>query len=87
MSENLDANTLKQLSKMKNVDEIDAALAQDGSIKNDGTILFSPEQILRMDWLCENVIGRIPVLGEILPECYKVMQEIGIYRDTFSIAE
>ena len=62
-------------------------VAQDGSIKNDGTILFSPEQILRMDWLCENVIGRIPVLGEILPECYKVMQEIGIYRDTFSIAE
>ena len=35
MSENLDANTLKQLSKMKNVDEIDAALAQDGSIKNE----------------------------------------------------
>ena len=62
-------------------------VAQDGSIKNDGTILFSPEQILRMDWLCENVIGRIPVPGEILPECYKVMQEIGIYRDTFSIAE
>ena len=62
-------------------------VAQDGSIKNDGTILFSPEQILRMDWLCENVIGRIPVPGEILPECYKVMQEIGICRDTFSIAE
>ena len=62
-------------------------VAQDGSIKNDGTILFSPEQILRMDWLCENVIGRIPVPGEILPECYKVIQEIGIYRDTFSIAE
>ena len=62
-------------------------VAQNGSIKNDGTILFSPEQILRMDWLCENVIGRIPVPGEILPECYKVMQEIGIYRDTFSIAE
>ena len=62
-------------------------VAQDGSIKNDGTILFSPEQILRMDWLCENIIGRIPVPGEILLECYKVMQEIGIYRDTFSIAE
>lgn len=62
-------------------------VAQDGSIKNDGTILFSPEQILRMDWLCENVIGRIPVPGEILPECYKVIQEIGIYRDTFSIEE
>ena len=62
-------------------------VAQDGSIKNDGTILFSPEQILRMDWICENVVGCIPVPGEILPECYKVMQEIGIYRDTFSIAE
>ncbi len=35
MSENLDLNTLKQLSKMKNVDEVDAALSSDGSIKNE----------------------------------------------------
>ena len=82
------ANLLYVAVKRGHIDPFGRKIvAQDGSIKNDGTILFSPEQILRMDWLCENVIGRIPVPGEILPECYKVMQEIGIYRDTFSIAE
>ncbi|MBO4449238.1 MAG: hypothetical protein J5777_01495 [Clostridiales bacterium] len=35
MSENMDINTLKALSKMKSVDEVDAALAGDSSIKNE----------------------------------------------------
>ncbi|MBO4680486.1 MAG: hypothetical protein J5623_01135 [Clostridiales bacterium] len=35
MSENMDMNTLKALAKMKSVDEVDAALAGDGSIKNE----------------------------------------------------
>jgi hypothetical protein len=35
MSENMDMNTFKALSKMKSVDEVDAALASDGSIKNE----------------------------------------------------
>ena len=35
MSDNFDMNTLRQLSKMKSVDEIDAALSQDNSIKNE----------------------------------------------------
>ena len=35
MSENMDINTLKALSKMKSVDEVDAALAGDNSIKNE----------------------------------------------------
>jgi len=35
MSENMDMNTLKALAKMKSVDEVDAALAGDGGIKNE----------------------------------------------------
>ncbi len=35
MSDNLDMNTIRQLSKMKSVDEVDAALLQDNSIKNE----------------------------------------------------
>ena len=35
MSENIDMNTLKQLAKMKSVDEVDAALSGDNSIKNE----------------------------------------------------
>ena len=35
MSENIDMNTLKQLAKMKSVDEVDAALSGDSGIKNE----------------------------------------------------
>ena len=55
--------------------------AQDGSVKNDGTAGFTSEQILRMDWLCDNVIGTIPAFEEILPDSRKMVQELGIYRD------
>ena len=56
-------------------------VAQDGSIKNDGTIAFTPEQLLRMDWLCDNVIGEIPAYEDILPISQKMVRELGIYRD------
>jgi len=59
-------------------------IAQDGSIKNDGTAGFSSEQILRMDWLCENVVGTIPTVEEILPVSRKMVEELGIYRDKIS---
>ena len=35
-------------------------VAQDGTVKNDGTTTFTPDQLLHMDWLCDNVIGDIP---------------------------
>ena len=57
-------------------------IAQDGSVKNDGTHRFTPEQILHMDWLCENVIGEIPPYEEILPISRNMVRELGIYRDT-----
>ena len=56
-------------------------IAQDGTVKNDGTAVFTPEQILRMDWLCENIIGTIPAADEILPISQKMVRELGIYRD------
>ena len=59
--------------------------AQDGSIKNDGTAFFSPEQILRMDWLCDNVCGSVPSYETLLPDCRKIVQELGLYRDHISV--
>ena len=56
--------------------------AQDGTLKNDGTHRFSPEELLHMDWLCENVIGDIPPYEEILPVSRNMVRELGIYRDT-----
>ena len=55
--------------------------AQDGTIKNDGTHRFTPEELLHMDWLCENVIGQIPPFEEILPISQNMVWELGLYRD------
>ncbi|MGM9589589.1 MAG: BMP family ABC transporter substrate-binding protein [Faecousia sp.] len=56
-------------------------MAQDGSIKNDGTTTFTPEELIHMDWLCENVIGSIPSFEELLPQSQPLVRELGIYRD------
>ena len=55
--------------------------AQDGSLKNDGSAAFTMEQLLRMDWLCDNIIGTIPKFDEILPVSQAMVRELGIYRD------
>ncbi|MGM9550405.1 MAG: BMP family ABC transporter substrate-binding protein [Faecousia sp.] len=55
--------------------------AQDGSIKSDSTHWFSPEELLHMDWLCDNIIGTIPAFEEILPISQNMVRELGIYRD------
>ena len=56
-------------------------VAQDGTVKNDGTTTFTPEQLLHMDWLCENVIGTIPSFEELQPQSQTLVRELGIYRD------
>ena len=56
-------------------------VAQDGTVKNNGSQRFTPEQILHMDWLCENVIGSIPAYEELLPISQPLVRELGIYRD------
>ena len=56
-------------------------VAQDGSVKSDGTHLFTPEELLRMDWLCDNVVGSIPPFEEILPISQNMVRELGLYRD------
>ena len=56
-------------------------LAQDGTVMNDGTRVFTPGELLRMDWLCENVIGEIPAFDQILPMSQAMVRELGVYRD------
>lgn len=56
-------------------------VAQDGSVKNDGTTTLTPEQLIRMDWLVENVIGDIPPFEEIDLRSQPLIRELGIYRD------
>jgi len=56
-------------------------VAQDGTVKNDGTTTFAPEQLIRMDWLVENVVGEIPPFEEIELRSQPLIRELGIYRD------
>ncbi len=56
-------------------------LDQKGQERNDGSQKFSPEEILRMDWLCENVRGSIPAYEELLPAVKPMVRQLGIYRD------
>ena len=55
--------------------------AQDGTVMNDGSRTFTPDEILHMDWLCENVEGRIPGFDEILPISRAMVRALGVYKD------
>ena len=59
-------------------------LAQDGTVMNDGSRSLSPQEILHMDWLCENVHGQIPDFDQILPMSQAMVRELGIYRDSLA---
>ena len=56
-------------------------VAQDGTVKNDGSRAFTPDELLHMDWLCQNVEGVIPSFDEIEPFAQPMVRELGIYRD------
>ncbi len=56
-------------------------VAQDGTVKNQGDVGFSPEELLHMNWLCENVEGSIPSFDQVQPFAQAMVRELGIYRD------
>lgn len=55
--------------------------AQDGTIKNSGETGFLPEDLLHMDWLCENVEGVIPEFDQVLPVSQALVRELGLHRE------
>lgn len=55
--------------------------AQDGTLKNDGSRGFTAEELLHMDWLCDNVNGSIPTYDQLQPYAQSIVQTLGIYRD------
>ena len=50
-------------------------------VRNDGSRVFTPDELLRMDWLCHNVIGSIPTFDELLPMSQSIVRELGVYKD------
>lgn len=55
---------------------------QAGNMRNDGNHAFSPEEIINMDWLCDNVDGHLPSYEELLPASIDTVRVLGLYRDS-----
>jgi len=76
------ANVLKQGLQDGTLDPFHRRIvAQDGTLINDGSRILQPEELLHMDWLCENVNGYIPGFDEIEPFAKPIVRQLGIYRD------
>ncbi|MGX8692320.1 MAG: BMP family ABC transporter substrate-binding protein [Clostridia bacterium] len=54
---------------------------QKGLLRCDGKTALSPEEIMRMDWLCDNVDGAIPEFDELLPYSQGLVRLLGVYRE------
>lgn len=56
-------------------------VSQDGTVRNEGKNVFTPYEILHMDWLCNNVIGSIPEFESLSAKAQEITRLQGIYRD------
>ena len=56
-------------------------VSQDGTVVNDGTHHFTVDELLRMDWLCENIDGYIPEYEEVLPYAQPMMKALGLHKE------
>ena len=54
---------------------------QQGNLRSDGSRSFTPDELMHMDWLCENVIGHIPTLEEVIPESRATVQLLGVLQE------
>ena len=76
------AQTLRQGLRQGTLDPFRRVItAQDGTLKNDGNRSFTAEDLLHMDWLCDNVRGSIPDFDQIQPYARSIVQALGVYRD------
>ena len=57
---------------------------QNGILRCDGKTALSPEEIMRMDWLCDNVDGAIPGFDELLPHSQGLVRLLGLYRESLA---
>ena len=56
-------------------------VSQDGTVRNEGRNVFTPYEILHMDWLCNNIIGSIPEFEALSAKAQEITRLQGIYRD------
>ena len=85
LSEKLSYYSRKMVNALKNsmilgrMNPFDGELhSRDGVVKEAGTPRLSSEEIIRMNWLNDNIIGRIPEPEELLENVRAMMEVSGI---------
>lgn len=56
--------------------------SQEGMVQGDPDVSLSPEEIIQMSWLAENVIGSIPRYTELQDKAKPVISQQGIEKST-----
>ena len=56
--------------------------AQNGEIINDGSRRFTSEELMKIDWLCDNIDGEIPPFDALIPQSRNLVRLLGVYRET-----
>ena len=54
---------------------------QSGTLRFDGSRSPGAEELIRMDWLCENVDGHIPALSELMPAAVETAKILAIHPE------
>ena len=54
---------------------------QNGAIRNDGEKRFMPEEIMNINWLLDNVEGRIPSINDVLPMAKETTELLALKED------
>ena len=54
---------------------------QEGILRCDGATPLTPDELIHMDWLCENVVGHIPTLQEVIPASRATVQLLGVFGE------
>ena len=59
----------------------DRIIDQDGQLRHDGSRDMTPEELLTMDWFCDNVDGSIPRFDELIPAARETVRQLGLERE------
>ena len=55
--------------------------AQQGLISKDANHTLTPREIISIDWLLDNIIGRIPTANELREDAQNVVRQEGIRKE------
>ena len=76
------ANLLKEDFKQGTMDPfLRKIVSNDSVVRNDGRKVFTAEDILHMDWLCDNIDGSIPNYETLTEKARALVRLQGIYRE------